>query len=1217
LWTRGGENLNDNDPRTWVKPLLDREKTWGRHAPFAAEVSFSKMIADALSADPAATGDIDTGNNQVQVPLAFFTDKFDENYAVGCTAVMTGQIAQNLVTKRYPGSSDAVNDASLRISASAFRNITLVSPQIASALSADYPEGFSSEKLKFRLKKKNKSYAWGAMPNFPDTDNSVEMNEIILKHSDIPPLLRDISVLLESEYNSANGGNREETYASFSKVSEALRDIGFNTSKTLVPGDGTDLSTVDHKSQSINVHRFKQAKRNIINANLDLGHPVGVGISGYQRNPLSSTNQYATHHAAVIDAYGYEKKYRIGDTDEVYYHVNVNENALNENALNANLNWDASKSEGWTLGLHESITAETWNDNYAVNGYLFNVFPEPPQTLNGEYITNPAIISGRVFDSQNKDKLLTSGREVTVNGVWVNTYDGERKASSITNNHDTADGKKGIYALAVDIANDIISSGDSEYVKIQVGDPLWGKYVVDSSYAVGDGYVKFKPQPTVNAYDDAEQFFNYSINRWGVDIVPANVAPSVSNQDIHSQLFGAKQAASANPDNPNSRSFTTKEIPKNVLNTPGIDIGGINILYVASDPQFDQQGSNPNYTGAFQNAVQHVLNGGVLIATGRSTAMSGLGGMTYSPVFYPFNPTYRPVGSTTGAPVTIVSPRIKERLGGTASLILESAFPRTDHKVISNSRNSRVLARANYVIRRLVGANWENTLVTAPVAIEYDRGDKGGKVIYSTLELAPNYAAGGLTRSYADAVLDPEVFRHLDAGDVDDALGGGSSGALYMNQMNLNMVVYNGGITIDSSHDGRDVSFAFVISERTTQSPAPQVDSSGDPELVLSLYNPLGELHGTYRAIQGDNVISVGVPASENTMTGEWIYAVEEVHGFNGERVVLAALLDGIHNVHDTEPGVGDGIMTSSNSPKAPYAASETLQPKLRQRGILNGVYHHQLGDPSARMTEQIRGVTFGGLVKPESVKAYRVGEDLVLAVSGTAAKLAIPEWFTRNAPFTVKFEHDGTLWNSRTITGMYEEREPDVIYHVVSNDACIAGGDGNDRLSGGMGNTLFLPGEGDDTVTFGGKGGTLYYRMGEGDDVITGSATHKGIRFHADVRKQDVRASRSGDDMVISVGPGSITVKNWHASPLNRIDIVEFWDEGVWDALDIERLAANLPMTPREVVMTYDERFNTGDGEGAAETSRSGGSGSGCDMLGMAAALLLIPMIAIRRRRG
>jgi hypothetical protein len=115
--------------------------------------------------------------------------------------------------------------------------------------------------------------------------------------------------------------------------------------------------------------------------------------------------------------------------------------------------------------------------------------------------------------------------------------------------------------------------------------------------------------------------------------------------------------------------------------------------------------------------------------------------------------------------------------------------------------------------------------------------------------------------------------------------------------------------------------------------------------------------------------------------------------------------------------------------------------------------------------------------------------------------------------------------------------------------------------------------------VIFGPKGNTLYYRRGEGNDTIVvngGKDSHRAIYFHLDIASRDVSAKRIGRDMKISVAGGSITVKRWYENPDNRIEILNFFEDGtVWDARDVELLATGKTPEKREVVYTFDERVS------------------------------------------
>jgi hypothetical protein len=462
------------------------------------------------------------------------------------------------------------------------------------------------------------------------------------------------------------------------------------------------------------------------------------------------------------------------------------------------------------------------------------------------------------------------------------------------------------------------------------------------------------------------------------------------------------------------------------------------------------------------------------------------------------------------------------------------------------------------------------------------------------------------------------LFKDSNAGEIIDAISGcsGSGIPIAINQMNLNMVVYKGGITLNNSLTGEDISLVFLVSERSAHSIAPEIDASGDPELIVSLYTPLGELYGTYKALPGDNVVSVGVPASDNDASGEWTYVVEEVHGFDGGRVVLFAAVDGLYDVYDEEwdgtfdPGGNDPYDIIIRGMRTTAVNGATQPGRNYPRGFVSGTFHHQLGDGKNEITDQsIRDISFGPFVRPQDIEVLHVDDDLVLKTKGTTDKVVIPGWFRTATALNIDFRHDKTSWNATDIARKAVVKEPDINFHVVSTDEYIKGTEDNDRLRGGDKNTLFLPGKGNDAVIFGKGGNTLYYRMNEGNDTIEGNreeGAYRDIRFHDDITSADVAAFRNGNDMVISIKDGSITVIGWYSSPKSKIDTIQFCNNSgeIWDARDIEKLANHTPLTKREVVMTFDERLASQErGNGLSDTS----GGSGCAASGSLSLLGII----------
>ena len=98
-----------------------------------------------------------------------------------------------------------------------------------------------------------------------------------------------------------------------------------------------------------------------------------------------------------------------------------------------------------------------------------------------------------------------------------------------------------------------------------------------------------------------------------------------------------------------------------------------------------------------------------------------------------------------------------------------------------------------------------------------------------------------------------------------------------------------------------------------------------------------------------------------------------------------------------------------------------------------------------------------------------------------------------------------------------------DTLYGDAGNDK-IYGSDGNDKIYGGDGSDTIHGGEGNDTM-YGGNGKDVFsYYTGDGNDVI--------VDFTVGTDKLDIvgsygGASVKGNDVVIKIGSGSLTLKN------------------------------------------------------------------------------------------
>jgi Ca2+-binding RTX toxin-like protein len=154
-----------------------------------------------------------------------------------------------------------------------------------------------------------------------------------------------------------------------------------------------------------------------------------------------------------------------------------------------------------------------------------------------------------------------------------------------------------------------------------------------------------------------------------------------------------------------------------------------------------------------------------------------------------------------------------------------------------------------------------------------------------------------------------------------------------------------------------------------------------------------------------------------------------------------------------------------------------------------------------------------------------------------------------------VEFE-DGTVWAPTELEALVE------LLPATEGEDILWGTSGNDSISG-LGGIDTLYGNGGDDLLIGGEGEDYYYfAAGDGHDVIDNADTDgspDSIQF-ADAASTDAALSRSGSDLVISVGADSVAIAGWYAGASRRIDSAYFeGDGGFWDAAMIEQLASAL----------------------------------------------------------
>lgn len=133
------------------------------------------------------------------------------------------------------------------------------------------------------------------------------------------------------------------------------------------------------------------------------------------------------------------------------------------------------------------------------------------------------------------------------------------------------------------------------------------------------------------------------------------------------------------------------------------------------------------------------------------------------------------------------------------------------------------------------------------------------------------------------------------------------------------------------------------------------------------------------------------------------------------------------------------------------------------------------------------------------------------------------------------------------------------------SGNDSLHGGDGQDSLYGGSGDDTLRGGAGANDYLSGGAGNDTYlFKTGDGNTTINnndqGSARNDILRFVDGVGAADVKATRSGTDLLVTVRSTGeiIRVQNYFNGDADggyAIDSVEFADGEVWNIDDVKGL--------------------------------------------------------------
>jgi Ca2+-binding RTX toxin-like protein len=223
--------------------------------------------------------------------------------------------------------------------------------------------------------------------------------------------------------------------------------------------------------------------------------------------------------------------------------------------------------------------------------------------------------------------------------------------------------------------------------------------------------------------------------------------------------------------------------------------------------------------------------------------------------------------------------------------------------------------------------------------------------------------------------------------------------------------------------------------------------------------------------------------------------------------------------------------------------------------------------------------IQFAANINPSDIVLTRSGNDLLLAISGTTDTLLVQGYFNGDgaggyAVDEIRFA-DGTNWSIDNVKEkLLQGTEGNDYLYAYTAGSIVSGRGGNDTLIGNNGNDILYGDAGNDTL-YGGAGNDVL-DGGSGFDVLRGEAGNDiylfgrnygqaridnydatvgrqdVVRFSSDVTADDVIASRSNTDLVLTITGTSdtLTVINYFQSDnfnAYAVNEIQFADGTTW----------------------------------------------------------------------
>ena len=214
--------------------------------------------------------------------------------------------------------------------------------------------------------------------------------------------------------------------------------------------------------------------------------------------------------------------------------------------------------------------------------------------------------------------------------------------------------------------------------------------------------------------------------------------------------------------------------------------------------------------------------------------------------------------------------------------------------------------------------------------------------------------------------------------------------------------------------------------------------------------------------------------------------------------------------------------------------------------------------------------IVFAEDITPDDIRVTRSGTDLILTLVGSTDRITLNYYFGNDGNSNYKLEQihfaDGTVWTVEQVKelAMQSTDGNDTLYGYATDDV-LYGGAGNDRLYGGAGNDVLYGDAGNDHLESGIGSDEYHFARGWGQDRINNNDgdTDKtdAIVFAESIEPKDIRVTRSGDDLVLSLigSTDSIAVSNYFQNDGNsayKLEEIRFADNTIWAIEQIKMMA-------------------------------------------------------------